>query len=225
MELSKLEPFNGFGPEGFEFLVGLALDNSRSYFQNHRDVYDRALRLPFEAMLRTLADEFGGTPKMFRPHRDVRFSADKSPYKTNVAGYLAGAGTLYVEFSVKGVLAATGYYSMSKEQLARYRAVLTSLPGAEEHARDLEARLAELCGFDMMEEDALKTVPRGFAKDHPFARLLRLKSITIAKTLPPDRTHDGERVLEHVREVWRAGRPLNAWLDEHVGGGTFDRTA
>jgi len=69
-------PFHGWTDAVLDFYEGLEVDNSRAYWQSHKKVYDEEVRGPMEALLAELCDEFGDA-KMFRPHRDIRFSADK----------------------------------------------------------------------------------------------------------------------------------------------------
>jgi uncharacterized protein (DUF2461 family) len=75
--------FGGFPAEAFDFFEGLEADNSRTYWQANKALYDSCVKGPMEALLAEVAGEFG-PGRIFRPHRDVRFSADKSPYKTNI---------------------------------------------------------------------------------------------------------------------------------------------
>ena len=91
--------FSGWPVAAVEFYEGLQADNSTVYWQDHRAVYKRDVRGPMEQLLAELADEFGAG-KLFRPYRDVRFSADKTPYKTNCAATL-GAG--YISLSPDGL--------------------------------------------------------------------------------------------------------------------------
>src|SRR6266516_1312614 len=119
--------FRGWPAEAVEFYEGLAADNSRTYWHEHKPVYDTAVRGPMDELLAELAGEFG-EGKVFRPNRDVRFSADKSPYKTAIGAVLAGGG--YVQLSADGLAAGCGMYEMASEQLDRYRrAVVDDGPG------------------------------------------------------------------------------------------------
>ena len=90
--------FKGWPSGAIAFYEGLELDNSKTYWQAHRPIYDEAVKAPMEAMLADLAAEFG-EGKVFRPYRDVRFSPDKTPYKLNCAAHLPGG---YVSFSADG---------------------------------------------------------------------------------------------------------------------------
>jgi chromosomal replication initiation ATPase DnaA len=82
--------FDGFAPQVHEWFEGLEADNSKEYFAATRAFFEDAIRGQMEALLTELSEEFGGEVKMFRQHRDIRFSADKSPYKTNTYGVLRG---------------------------------------------------------------------------------------------------------------------------------------
>jgi uncharacterized protein (TIGR02453 family) len=113
--------FRGWPVEAVEFYEGLQADNSKPYWQDHRDVYEHDVRAPMEQLLAELADEFG-PGKLFRPYRDVRFSADKAPYKTNCAATLGrGMAQSYISFSADGLSAGGGLYMPDPATLQRYR--------------------------------------------------------------------------------------------------------
>src|SRR5579872_6360599 len=111
-------PFRGWPAAAVEFFEGLEADNSKAYWQAHRSQYDELVLRPMEELLADLAPKFGDG-KIFRPYRDTRFSADKSPYKTNIAATLAAGG--YVSFSADGIGVGAGYYMMASDQLERFR--------------------------------------------------------------------------------------------------------
>jgi uncharacterized protein (TIGR02453 family) len=207
---------NAFSPETVAWLVGIGENNTRAWFADHRDAYEAAVKGPLHRLLTELSGEFGGTPYLFRPNRDVRFSRDKSLYKTNVSGYLDWSGNpaRYVEFSLNGLFAATGYYFMDAVQLERYRQALTG-PRATALGTELREALVgrEIGG------DELKTAPRGIDREHENIDLLRRKSIVVKGTLPIEDAFDFERATAFVRDTWKAGTPLNEWLDRHVGPG------
>lgn len=116
--------FDGFPAAAFEWFEGLERDNSKGYFTATRDVYERAVREALEAMLEELAGEFGGDVRLFRQHRDVRFSRDKSPYKTRTYGLVHEPGSeagFYAQVSASGLFAGTGYHDLAPDQLERYR--------------------------------------------------------------------------------------------------------
>jgi uncharacterized protein (TIGR02453 family) len=208
--VSAVAGFSGFGDAAVEFYDGLLADNSRAYWTDNREVYERDVRGPMLALLADLEDEFG-PGKVFRPHRDVRFSADKTPYKTHCGGYTA---PFYVEVSSAGMLAAGGYYRMAPDQVTRFRAAVDD----ERRGEDLRDRLtaAEQDGLSVGGE-ALKTRPRGTDPDHPRLDLLRHKGLFVSRRWPPDEVLHGPRARDRVRKVWRAAGPLAEWLADHVG--------
>ncbi len=217
--MSEAAPPAGFPPEAFAWFAGLAADNSRSWFAAHRRTYEQAVRGPLEAMLAQLADELGGDVRIFRQHRDVRFSADKSPYKTRTYGVvLPAAGSdaaLYAELSEEGLFVGTGYYQLAADQLARFReAVAAEAPGT---ALEQAVQAARAAGIETYGE-ALKTAPRGYPRDHPRVALLRHRSLVAGRRLPADPGGIAAAdALGHARGTWAACAPLVAWLDRHVG--------
>jgi uncharacterized protein (TIGR02453 family) len=211
--------FTGFGPDAFRWFADLEAHNTRAWFQAHRDTYDNAVRGPFEAMLDELAAEYDGTVKVFRQHRDTRFSPDKSPYKTRTYGVIwerpdTSAG-LYAEVARSGLAAGTGYYLMSTAQLQRFRDAVAS--DASGPALEDALAVAHAAGVQTHGE-ALKTAPRGFPRDHPRVALLRHKMLIGIDRLAPGRAGiDRDTALAHARATWEACAPMNAWLDAHVG--------
>lgn len=203
--------FRGWPIEAVEFYEGLQADNSKVYWTRHRAVYDRQVKAPMEELLAELAEEFGeGT--LFRPHRDVRFSADKTPYKTNCAARL---GSGYVSFSADGLSVGSGLYMPDPVALTRYRAAVD----AEKSGAELAAIVAALRrgGYETMAHDVLKTAPRGYPKDHPRIELLRHKGIAMMKTWPVGAWLGTAKAKDRVVTTLRAGAPLRQWLARNVG--------
>jgi uncharacterized protein (TIGR02453 family) len=208
--------FKGWPATALEFYEGLEADNSKVYWTEQKDVYDRDVKRPMEALLSELAEEFG-QGRIFRPNRDVRFSPDKSPYKTAM-GATVGAG--YVQLSADGLLAASGMYHLMPDQLERYRAAVASEaagPQLEEAIAGVREAKVEIRGIDV-----LKTAPRGYPKDHPRVELLRNKGIIASRHWPPAAWLGTAAAKKRVVEVLRAGQPLCAWLDANVGQSTMD---
>ncbi|MEQ3552320.1 DUF2461 domain-containing protein [Pseudonocardia nematodicida] len=211
-----MSAFAGFGEGAVEFYDGLLADNSRAYWTDQREVYERDVRGPMLALLDDLEPEFG-PGKVFRPYRDVRFSHDKTPFKTHCGGYTA---PFYVEVSSEGMLAAGGYYVMAPDQVSRYRTAVDD----ERRGEDLRARLAaaEADGLTV-DGEQLKTRPRGTDPDHPRLDLLRHKGLYVSRRWPPDGVLHGPRARDRVRTVWRTARPVADWLDDHVGSSELPR--
>jgi uncharacterized protein (TIGR02453 family) len=206
--------FTGFGADALTFYEGLSVDNSRAYWQAHRDVYERDVAAPLRALAEDLADEFGEA-KVFRPYRDVRFSPDKRPYKENAAMAVQDDGALYVSLSPDGLFVAGGFYQPSRDQLERYRA-LQDDPTVTAGLDRLLGRLAKR-GYPLGEGDPLRTAPRGWSRDHPRIDHLRRRSLTVSATHEPGDWLHTQECLERVRDGWRACRDWNRWLTEHVG--------
>jgi uncharacterized protein (TIGR02453 family) len=207
--------FSGFGDGAVEFYDGLVADNSKAYWTDHREVYERDVLGPMQALLATLAPEFG-TGKVFRPYRDVRFSRDKSPYKTACG---ATVGPFYVQVSADGLMAAGGGYRWASDQVARFRTAVDD----DRRVGDLVTRLAALSRTRIdgtapaIDGDRLATRPRGVAPDHPRLDLLRFRSLYAHRGWDPyDVLHEAA-TAQRVAAVWRAIRPLTDWLDDHVG--------
>jgi uncharacterized protein (TIGR02453 family) len=208
--------FSGFGRGALVFFTDLAANNSRDWWHANRSRYDDEVRQPLEDLLADLAPEFGEA-KVFRPNRDTRFSADKSPYKTNAAAVAAeGSGTsLYLSLSAEGLHVGGGAYHLARDQLARYRAAVaddrigTQL---EEVAAELRAAKADVTG-----RTALKTAPRGFSADHLRIDLLRQDGLIGIWAHPPRAWLYTKQAADRVADGWRRLAPLNAWMQANVG--------
>jgi uncharacterized protein (TIGR02453 family) len=214
--------FEGFGPNVQRWFKGLEADNSKAYFDATRDFFEQSVRDQMDALLTELGETFGGDVKMFRQNRDIRFSPDKSPYKTNTYGVLHGSGLaahgLYASISARGLVAGSGYHVMARDQLDRYReAIADDGSGAELTKLTTEAHEAgvELWGL------SLATAPRGYPKDHERIELLRRKSLSLGATRKFGRGIGRDDGLGFVAETWRAAAPVTSWLDEHVGPTTM----
>jgi uncharacterized protein (TIGR02453 family) len=208
--------FKGWPAEAFDFYEGLEADNTKAYWTEHKSTYDECVRAPFEALLADFEREFG-PGKIFRPYRDVRFSPDKTPYKTAQGAVMSheGGPVYYVQLSASGMFAGTGYYMMSKDQLDRFRkSVASNKSGAE--VERLVATL-EKAGYNVGAHDELKRSPPGYPADHERIRLLRMKGLTTGKEWSAAAWMGTARAKQRVADVFRASKPLNAWLAKHVG--------
>lgn len=212
--------FAGFPDEGLMFYEGLEADNSKTYWTQHKAAYDQHVRQPLQALLDELAGEFGPA-KVFRPYRDVRFSHDKTPYKTHQGAVVhaegQATGAWYVEVSADGLRTSGGSWRLESDQVARYRrAVDDDVQGPRLQA---EINRLEAAGWTR-EGDRLIRVPAGFAKDHPRVELLKHKALHASRRWEPaDWLHD-RRALDVLRDAWREMRALNVWLADNVGATT-----
>ncbi len=188
--------FAGFRPDAFQFLRDLDANNNRDWFLAHKPAYERDIVAPFRLLLADVISGLAaaGSPltgdpakAIFRIHRDVRFSKNKLPYKTNSGAVLRRAGgakfdgILYIHLDPTGCFLAAGFYLPDKEALEAIREAIYVDPARADLLRaDLAGRKL---GFDMSE--TLSRMPRGFedAVDSPVADILRLKSFTVRRAL------------------------------------------
>ena len=207
--------FIGFPEAALDFYDDLEIDNTKSFWEAHKDVYLTSVKAPTAALVAALEPEFG-TAKVFRPFRDVRFAKDKTPYKTHQGAYV-GAGPAcgwYVEIAARGVRTGAGFYDASSTDLARIRAsIVNDLTGDQ-----LGKILAKLtrAGFTVG-GDRLKTSPRGFDADHPRIDLLRHRSLTVTKEYGFEPIIHTPEFVDAVRADWRAARPLVEWVAARLG--------
>jgi uncharacterized protein (TIGR02453 family) len=217
-----MNTFAGFGPQVRPWFEGLEADNSRDYFAAHRDFFESGIRDQIEALLTELAGQFGGDVKVFRQHRDVRFSPDKSPYKLNTYGIVSGSelapAGLYASISARGLVAGSGYHVLARDQLERYREGVD-----DKRAGDELVELAATARADGLElwGESLATAPRGYPRDHPRIELLRRTSLTLGATLTRPAGIGRDEGLGFVADTWRAAAPVTGWLDRHVGPSTM----
>ncbi len=208
--------FTGWPPEAITWFEDLESDNSKAWFHSHRDVYDRAVRGPLEALLAEVEPEFG-EGSAFRPNRDTRFSADKSPYKTNAAAVIhrPTGGSYYVQVSADGLITGVGFYLLARDQLDRFRRGIvddTAGPALDATVRELRA-----AGYDVSGHDPLTSAPRGYPRDHPRIEFLRLKDLLVGRNYPPGPWLATRRAYNRIVESWRAGAPVLEWMDRVVG--------
>jgi uncharacterized protein (TIGR02453 family) len=203
--------FDGWPQDALDFYVGLEADNSKAYWTAHRPVYESHVLGPMTDLLDELGPVYGEA-KIFRPYRDLRFSKDKSPYKTAIAAMI---GDGYIELSARGLAAGSGMYEMASDQLERYRqAVADDKSGAQ-----LE-RLADAIrrqGIDVRAEDTLKKAPRGYPADHPRLDLLRYKGLMAWKKWPVEPWLGTAAARDRVAAFFTAAQPLSDWLSANVG--------
>ena len=207
--------FAGFPVAALDFYDDLEMDNTRSFWTAHKEVYETAVKAPMSALVTALEPEFGQA-KIFRPYRDVRFAKDKTPYKTHQGAFVpSGPATgWYVQVGAAGVRVGVGYYDADSARLAAIRAAVAD----ERRGRQLERIVATLVrqGWELSGE-TLRTTPRGYDAGHPRIGLLRHKSMTLGRSYGFEPVIHTAGLLERVRADWRAGRPLVEWVAENAG--------
>lgn len=227
--------YPGLPADFFAFLDELAANNSKPWFAEHRERYRASVQEPAMALVAALgsavAAEFPGISydtranggSLMRIYRDVRFSADKSPFKTNVAMMFVGPGRKKMEspgyglqLSSKGVELVAGVFGFQKEALQRYRdAVLGVKSGGE-----LEAAAATVpadTGYTWSRQ-TYKQVPRGLPADHRRAEWLRYTGLAVYSPVLPKALSLGPAFIPEVMKHFRAMSPVERWLSRYVYG-------
>lgn len=206
--------FTGIPTAALDFYEQLEADNSKTFWTAHKAVYDEAVRAPLADLAAELEPEFGAA-KLFRPYRDVRFSADKTPYKTAQGAWFEDAG-VYVQVSAAGMMLGAGMWRSTSDQVARLRAAV--------HDSRTGGELADIVGLLRADGyqiggDQLTRVPAGYPKDSPRADLLRHKTLTAHRDVGAPDWLSTPEAKEQIADSWRTMLPLVHWLREHVGGG------
>jgi len=187
--------FTGFRPEAIQFLADLAANNDRAWFQPRKADYEALLKEPLEALCAALDERFQAkriplradpARSPFRIYRDVRFSKDKSPYKTNVGASFAwagdgeGAGGGYFHLSPGEVFVGGGMWHPEPAKLNAFRRLVDTDP-RRVHAVIEDSAFVN--AFGQVSGESLTRVPQGYRADHPDAELLKLKGVVFMRRL------------------------------------------
>ncbi len=204
--------FGGVPVAALDFYEDLEADNSKAFWTAHKSVYEESVKAPMLELAALLGPEFG-EGKFFRAYRDIRFSKDKTPYKTH-QGVVFHDSSRYLQISAAGLFVGGGYWHTSSDQVARLRrAVADDLAGTA-----LEKALASVTKSGLnVHGEQLTRVPSGFDKDHPRADLLRYKALTCGREFGAPKWLATKRAYAEIAKAWRAMSPLVDWLDKHVG--------
>ncbi len=213
--------FAGFPTEAMPFLADLKANNTREWFTAHKAVYERAVKAAGEEFVAAIAPRLEALagepvrPKIFRIHRDVRFSKDKRPYNAHLhIGFHAGepkenGAGFYVGLEPQRLVVGTGVWGLSGADLDRFRAAVAhDFSGGE-----LEAMLANLraAGF-RVEGEALKRTPPPYPADHPRAELLRHKSLTAWRDIDDPAVICSPAVTGVCMDAFEAVAPRPRWI-------------
>ena len=225
-----------FTKRALAFFRDLSRHNEKFWFEAHREEYEAEVRQPMreliedlDARLARFAPEIGGEAKrsMFRINRDIRFSKDKSPYKTHAACWFhhlnasrsvgseadAGSAGYYFHLQPGGKSAlGAGIWMPPRPQLHKLReAIAKDFTGFDRMVRSIPSRFG---GLD--DEAMLKRMPRGYAEDHPAAKWLRYQSFTTGRSLTDDQVTSPSLASFLARE-YEALLPLVRWLNNALG--------
>ncbi|MGX1763203.1 DUF2461 domain-containing protein [Streptomyces lydicus] len=210
--------FGGFPLAGLDFYEDLEADNSKAFWNAHKEVYETSVKAPMLALTTELEPAFGAA-KIFRPYRDVRFAKDKTPYKNHQGAYVSVAPSTgwYVQIGAAGLYVAGGFYGGSSEQVAQLRSTIDH----EVRGPELEKILAKLvkAGYTIGGEQ-LKTKPKGYDAVHPRIGLLRHTALICHREFGAPPWLDKPRAAKEIRTAWETMRPLVDGLGAVVSGAT-----
>ena len=212
--------FTGFGPKALPFFAALKFHQSREWFEENRALYEGDVLAPMVALIGDLTATFAkrkiplrgdGKRSVFRLNRDIRFSKDKSPYKTHAGAVMTRSGSkkdnglLYIHIDPTGCFAAAGFYMPEAPALAKLRKAILAHPNK---AKALLAKL-EKGGLEFGAFDQLTRIPRGFEalKDGPLDGMIRLKSLVVEEKLP-ETLLKSPKLTEHVADFAARAKPL-----------------
>lgn len=231
------EAFTGFRPAALTFLRSLARNNKREWFEANRSRYESEVKRPLQvlveeidARLGEIAPEMVGNPKksIFRIYRDVRFSKDKSPYKTNAAAWFyhrdaghavgtaavhGGAG-FYFQIAPKENIVAGGIWMPPGEALKTLRLAIAN--NHEELRSILKAPAFRRAFGALSDEAVLKRAPVGFDPEHPAVDLLRYKSFTVSQDLTEAELLS-PKLPDIVAKKYATMLPLVRWVNRVLG--------
>jgi len=233
--MAAAEAFSGFPKKTVAFLRDLAAHNDREWFAAHRQEYEAVVMEPAKAFVRAMGERLRrlspgikAEPRtdgsLFRIFRDTRFSADKSPYKTNLGIYFwEGKGSrlecsgYYFHLEPPALMLGGGVYMFSRPQLERYRRVVAD----PEYGAELVAitkKLTARPGFTLGGEH-YKRVPAGFDAGPQVAKLLRHAGLYAGIEAPIPAELHSPALVDYCWEKFKPMEPLHRWLSELAGGG------
>jgi uncharacterized protein (TIGR02453 family) len=206
-----------------EFSSALKEHNSREWFQGHRAEYELA-RGHFEDLVARLIDLLSPTVRLgnltprdciFRIHRDLRFSRDKTPYKPYMSAYIAPGGRrsrrlgYYIHIEPDHSMLAGGLHEPDPRALASFRAQIDQDPA---RFKRIVSTPVFRKTFGGVGGSSLKTAPRGYPRDHPDLDLLRLKSVTVSRHVP-DKQVLSPRFLDQALDTFKVMKPFLDYLE------------
>jgi uncharacterized protein (TIGR02453 family) len=219
------QAFAGFDRDAPQFFHELAGEMSREWFEANKERYQRVWVQPMNALLAEVRTRLAKVyapikltpPKVMRIYRDTRFSKDKSPYKTHIAGLIGSggsAGALYLHLGVEEEFVGVGTYYFEDKQLPRWR----KLVAADRSGKEIAGIITKLrkAGYHAGGHDDYKKVPKGFAPDHPRAELLKMKGLTGGFPEIPEGLLHKPGLVDWLVGHAKATAPMVKWLCTNI---------
>lgn len=227
MDFDLYPPFEGFPKECINFLKQLKRNNNRVWFENHKEEFEQNAKTPMLSFIVSLqphfarfAPEFDLNPKrsIFRIYRDIRFSSDKTPYKTHIAAHFVlrglpkgfvGSG-YYIQIEPGEFFVGGGIYLPDSNQLKNIRKTI-AVHGKEFLSIVENPRFKKR--FAPFEWSKLQRIPKGYNENHPMAEWLKFKQFFVGVSLPESRCY-GESLIDEVAGVCEEAAPLVRFLNK-----------
>ncbi len=230
LEEDFFPPFEGFPPAGLTFLRSLKKNNNRPWFQKHKQEYEENVRFPMQCLIAELAQrmadvapemEFNPRRSIFRINRDIRFSKNKEPYKTNIAASFEMRGKksptespgLYVGVEPGEIFIGGGIYMPTGDQVKAIRASIVTRP--DDFLDVVQNRVFKKV-FGEIQGEKLVKAPLGYPKDHPMIEHLRHKQFYVGIVLD-DKACLKPKFVDTVAVGLTQTMPLVRWLARAVG--------
>jgi uncharacterized protein (TIGR02453 family) len=212
-----------------EFLTRLGKNNNREWFEKNRAKYETAkadvessvekIIVAVKKFDKRIGDEITAKKCLFRIYRDVRFSGDKRPYKTNMGAYISPGGKktiapgYYIHIEPGKAFLAGGMWMPPAPELAKIRQEIDY--NLDEFRKILRAKAFKECFGDLDQEDKLATAPKGYPKDHAGIDLLKLKSFVAVAELS-DKQVLSKDFSKAAEKIFKAMKPLNDFLQRAI---------
>jgi uncharacterized protein (TIGR02453 family) len=217
--------FSGFDREAPQFLAELAAEMNRDWFEANKPRFAQLWVQPMTTLLGEIAARLAkpyaplklGKPKLFRQHRDVRFSKDKSPYKTHVSGLVPlreHCVAIYMHFGIDSEFVGAGTYYFEPTQLPRWR----KLVAADKTGKQVVQLATKLrgAGYEVGGHEDYKRVPKPYNEDHPRAVLLKQRGLTVGFPAIPRGLFHRRELVDWMVEKAAASSPLVTWLARNM---------
>ena len=216
---SELKTNANFSKESINFLSDLEKNNNRNWFWENKEKYIQLIKSPLLSLAEDLRKDFGEA-HVYRPNRDMRFSKDKKPYKTQASFYIEiGVSGYYFQIDKNSILIGGGLYDPKSDQLLNFRNIFNDENPNDKNASHVDVAIKNLSkkGFELMGQNDLKTAPRGFDKNSKYIKYLQKKSLAMSKTYELGEFAYTADLLKIVKSDFKILREWNEIINKNVG--------